>query len=87
MASNLTLEQEQAAFDAQLDTLVREHSGKYALFRDGKVVGLYDDHAAAYEAGLDRFGLDTPFLIAHVAKPQPEPISVAWDAGVMFGQP
>ena len=83
--SNRTILEEQAAFDAMLGSLLQEHGGKFVLFEDGQVVDFFPTHTAAYEAGLDRFGLDSPFLVAEVKKETPHPVSYAWDAGVMFG--
>jgi hypothetical protein len=83
--SELTLAEERKAFDAQLDELLRIHSGEFALMKHGRVVGFYPSHEAAYEAGLLKFGLDSVFLIAPVVKEQPEPVSIAWESGVMFG--
>lgn len=82
----LTLEQEQAAFEAQLDDLLKEHAGQFALFKDGRPVDFFEDHSKAYEAGLDRFGIDDVFLVGQVLKSRPEPVSFAWAAGVMFGK-
>src|SRR5439155_5542112 len=42
--AEFTLEQEQAAFEAQLDRLLAEHPGEYALFKNGKPVGFFPDH-------------------------------------------
>lgn len=81
---SLTLKQEQDAFEAQLDELLRDHKGQFVLFKNGRPVEFFEDHGAAYTRGLDLFGLDSPFLIAPVAKSEPQPISVAWEAGVMF---
>jgi hypothetical protein len=80
-----TLEEEQAAFNAQLPELITGHEGEYVLFQGGRPVQFFDTHEAAYAAGLDRFGLDVIFLVWEVAKPQLHPVSVSWDAGVMFG--
>ena len=85
MGKELTLKEEQAAFETQLDELLKTHKGKFVLFKSGQVVGFFDDHESAYNEGLDRFGLDTVFLVAPVEKIRPQPISVSWDAGVMFG--
>ena len=35
------------AFEEMKDDLVREHAGKYALFFDGRLVGVYHDREAA----------------------------------------
>jgi len=85
MPANLALKKEREAFDSQLSTLLRRYTGKYALFKGGKPIGFFDDHTSAYEAGLEKFGLDTSFLVAHAIKPDPQSVSIAWDAGVMVG--
>ncbi len=81
----MTLEQEQAAFEAQLDELMREHAGQVVLFKDGNAVGFYPDHSSAYTAGLQRFGLGSVFLVAPVQPIHRHPVSFAWQAGVMVG--
>jgi hypothetical protein len=83
----LTLEQEQEAFDQQVDELLKEHRGEFALFKDGRAVAFFPDHPTAYTEGLKRFGLDSVFLVAPISPPHRQPISLAWTAGVMFGQP
>ena len=80
----MTLEEERRAFEAQVPELLKEHANEFVLFDGGVAVGFYPDRAAAYEAGLDRFGLDRSFLIARVEPPNPQPVSLAWEAGVMF---
>ena len=80
----MNLQEEREAFVAQLPALMKEHAGEFVLFDNGSPVGFFSDHAAAYEAGLDRFGLDRPFLIAKVEPPHPQPVSLSWEAGVMF---
>ena len=83
--TNPKLKEEQEAFDKQLPDLLPSHQGQFVLFKDGKPVEFFDDHPSAYRAALDEFGLDATFLIAPVVESHPEPISIAWDAGVMFG--
>lgn len=80
-----TLEQEQTAFDAALDELMKEHHGQFVVFKNGKVVGFYPDYETAYNAGLAQFGLDRPFLVSEVERRPPQSVSLAWDAGVMVG--
>ena len=81
----MTLQEEQAAFDAQLDELLKEHRGQVALFKDGKPVEFFSAHTDAYRAGLERFGLGVVFVVAPIEPPAHMPISIAWQAGVMFG--
>lgn len=83
--AELTLEQEQLAFDAQLDNLMKSHRGQFVLFKNGATVGFYESYEAAYNAGLAQFGLDRPFLISKVELQPPQSVSLAWDAGVMVG--
>lgn len=80
----MTLEQERAALNAMLHELMKEHAGEFVLFDDAAPVGFYPDHATAYEAGLDRFGLDRPFLLAKIEPLSPQPVSLSWEAGVLF---
>lgn len=81
----MTLKEEQAAFEQQLPDLKLRHQGKVVLFKDGSLVAVFDDSDAAFRAGLERFGADAVFLVAPVEDPRPGPISVSWEAGVMFG--
>jgi len=81
----LSLREEQDAFNRQLDSLLKTHEGKYVLFKNGEPVAFFDTHTAAYETALEKFGLDSTFLIAPIEEPNPQPVSIAWDAGVMFG--
>ena len=39
MTTGLTLRDEQAAFDAKLDELLRTHPGQYVLFKNGEPAG------------------------------------------------
>jgi hypothetical protein len=80
-----TLEQEQAAFDAQLDALLPKHEGEFVLFKDGSVVLFFSQYDEAYRAGIERFGPDEVFLVGQVRRAVPVQVSVAWCAGVMFG--
>lgn len=74
---NLTIYQEQEAFNKQLNNLMKKHRGKYALCKHGKPINYYDSFDEAYQAGLDRFGLDDHFLIAQVEKQYPTMIYCA----------
>jgi len=81
----MTLAEEQAAFDAALNDLLEEHRGEFVLFHEGAPVAFYPDYAAAFEAGLEQFGLDVEFLIGEVAPKSPQPASWAWEFGLVFG--
>lgn len=81
----MTLQDEQAAFEAQLDSLLSTHANEYVLLEGGKPVAFFPDHSTAYAAALKRFGVDSTFLIAQVRKTMPQPVSLSWEAGVLVG--
>jgi hypothetical protein len=82
----MTIEQEQRAFEQQLDALLSVHGGEYVLFKDGAPVAFFATTTDAYSAGLDRFGPDEVFLVAQVAKAAQLPsTSLSWELGVLFG--
>ena len=85
MADPAVLRQEQEAFEEQLKRLLAKHESQWAVFKGREVIDFFDDHESAYSAALDRFGPDATFLVVRVEKSPPRPVSVAWDAGVMFG--
>jgi hypothetical protein len=80
----MTLAEERKAFETQLSDLLAAHRNQYVLFKDGKPVAFFADNATAYDEALKRFGVDATFLIAQVVEQDPQPVSLALDAGVMF---
>jgi len=81
----VTVQEEQNAFEQQLPELLAEHQGQFVLFKEGRPVEFFADHRTAYEAGLNRFGLDEIFLVAPVEPLRRQPISLSLQAGVLFG--
>jgi hypothetical protein len=77
------LEREQEAFDSQLDEMMREHEGEYVLFRGGKPVAFFTTYNEAYQAGLDKFGLDDVYIVSEVKRRDQHATSVTWAAGAM----
>lgn len=80
-----TIDQEREAFEALLPSLLKEHPGKWAVVHDGALVGVFAEFSEAYAEGVMRFGHEAVFLVAPIKAGGPEPISVAWSTGVMFG--
>lgn len=78
------IEREQEAFDQQLDEMMKEHEGQFALFQNAAPVGFFPSYDEAYGAGLESFGMDQTFLVSEVKKRSPQTTSVAWESGVMF---
>lgn len=79
------LEVEQMAFDSMLDEMMEEHAGQFVVIKGGQPVGFYPSFADAHKAALGQFGLDGGFLVSEVKKRGPEPVSISWSTGVMFG--
>lgn len=64
----MTASQAETNHRAYLDRhrhLEDEHSGEFALMRDGEVIAVYDDLEIGYRAGVDRFG-DGGFSIKEI---------------------
>ena len=81
-----TLEQEQADFDAMLDELLAEHSGKFVVFKDGKPESFHPDFQSAYAEGLRKYGTAEVYLIKAIEKPVKQITSLAWALGIMVAE-
>ena len=81
----MDIREEQKAFDEQLVGLLKEHRGEFVIFKDGAPAGFFKSNPEAYAKALELFGLKSVFLIAQVEEEPPRSVSLAWDAGVMFG--
>ena len=84
MADVFTIQEEQAAFDKQIQTLMPGHGGEFALVKSGEAVDFFPSYDDAYNAGLVAYGLSC-FLVAQIVEQAPEAISLSWSAGVMLG--
>jgi hypothetical protein len=63
--TDANIDKELEAFEAQLNDLLAEHEGKFALVKDGKVIGTFDNEGDAYTEGVKRFGEDV-FLVRQI---------------------
>lgn len=66
-----SLEQELAWYESNKAEWLNTHLGKFALVGKKKAVGFYSTYEAAFEAGLDEFGIGTDFLIKQVVEHEP----------------
>jgi hypothetical protein len=62
----MALEKEQATFARELQRLLAEDVGKYALVHGDEVAGTYDTYQDAIQEGYEKFGLE-PFLVKRIA--------------------
>ena len=72
--------QETLRFREALPVLLKEHAGKWVVFRDGQIQGVYDDEERAYRGGLEKFGREGGHVVAPVIEQRPAPIT----ASVLF---
>ena len=79
----VTFADEQAAFERALPGLMSEHSGQWVLYKGG-AVGFFRSFPDAFNDGVRRFGVDTPFVIAEVKPLSEVVLSPAFTLGVMF---
>ena len=77
------LARDRAAFDAQIDAMLRTNAGQFVVFKDGDLQGFYPLLEDAYEAALARFGLDADVFIARVERPGPIIITMSWHRGTV----
>jgi len=62
------------AFEKQLPDLLKKHPGKFALFRGGAFVDVFDSVDVAYQSGIQRFGLEQIFIGPIIEKKPPETV-------------
>ena len=61
----MILEREVSTYRRALPQLLAEE-GKYVLIQGDLIAGIFATRADALEAGYDRFGLSTPFLVHQI---------------------
>lgn len=62
-----TLSRELTAYEANLETLLAAHEGKYVLLHNEEVLGVFDNQMDAINWGYKELG-NIPFLVKHVSK-------------------
>ncbi len=72
-----TLESNIAAFEVQRGQLQCDHLGKWVVFYDEQLIGIFEDLEDAAQAALERFGRG-PYLIRQITNaPARLPVSLA----------
>ena len=77
MAVAERLLQETLRFREALPELLKKHAGKWVVFRDGQVQGVFEDEEQAYRDGLTKFGREGGHVIAPVIEQRPAPITAS----------
>ena len=72
----MPMEEDIQAYDVRRSELEEHHSGKFAVFHGGHLVGVFDDFNSAGEASLERFG-DSPSLIRKIGDSTQKHVSIS----------
>ena len=83
MTEREKLLEERQRFEKIEPGLLEEHKGQFVLFKGGKVHDFFPDAMAAFEAGLQRYGLDDAFLIEKVGMRIGASVSLTLDLGLI----
>ena len=62
--------EESRRFRAALPELLKQHAGKWVVFKDGEVRIVTDDEDSAYVWGLEHYGARGGFVVAPVDEDQ-----------------
>jgi hypothetical protein len=65
------LEEELSVFESKKAEWLNTHLGEFALVGKKTAAGFYPTYEAAFEAGLEAFGIGTDFLIKQVVEHEP----------------
>lgn len=74
------IKKNRAFFLTQMDNLVDDHYGQYALLRDEKIIGYYDSAGDAVQAAMCHFPDDASYSVEKI---DPEPIYMGMRADVV----
>lgn len=77
------LAKEQAAFDELLPSILEEHRGQFVVVHHGEPIDFFKSYGDAYQAGLDRLGVDEIYLVSKVQEKKAEPASLSWELGLL----
>ena len=81
----MTIQTERTTFLQLLPQLLVEHPEEFAVMHNGELVALKDSFEEAYTLAVKRFGPSEDFLVSRIVEQRPEPVSLAWSAGVVVG--
>jgi hypothetical protein len=70
----MALADEQAWFDQNRAFITAQYGGKYVLVKNQAVQGSFPTFSAAYQAGVQRFGVDGQFLVKQALPAEPQHI-------------
>jgi hypothetical protein len=65
------LDNDERAFIAMRDELIRQYGIGHAVIQAGKLFGVYSTADEAFEVAIRTFGTRTPFFIRNIAAGQP----------------
>jgi hypothetical protein len=70
----MPIEEEIRAYEAKRSELEGQYAGKFVLFHNGQLIGIFDDFDSAGNMALRQFG-DNPSLIRKIGESTQEHVS------------
>jgi len=71
MISDHSLETELAFYEQHKQEWLPEHENEFIVIAGASIAGFYRNYEAAWDAGAQRFGAESPFLIKQVCSIEP----------------
>lgn len=72
MATTNLFSAELSVFEQHRGEWVSSHPGEFVVIQDNVIAeGFFDTYADAFRAGLEKFGVDRPFLVKQVWMTEP----------------
>lgn len=65
------LAEELSLYESKKSEWLRSHSGEFVLIGGRKPAGFYPTYERAFEVGLEKFGVQSEFLIKQVVEQEP----------------
>jgi hypothetical protein len=66
-----SLAEELSLYESHKSEWLKSHSGKFVLISHKTPAGFYSSYEMAFEVGLEKFGINSDFLIKQVVEQEP----------------
>ena len=70
-APQVRLSRELELYDANKQNWLRTHPGKFVVIKGSDQLGFFSEFHEAYRAGVEKYGIDTDFLVKKVVAQEP----------------
>jgi len=70
-SSPMRLDAEIEIYEKQKSEWLKSHRDEFVVIKGNEVLGFFTDFNQAYRAGVDKYGIDTDFLVKRVVPHEP----------------